>query len=87
MKGKVRLALGSFIITALLLGASPTLADEPTLPHAFYGTVTINGADATVGTVVSAKVGGVDCGSYTIKLPGHYGNLDERDYLIVQGDI
>ncbi len=87
MKGKLRLALGSFIITALLFGASPTLADEPTLPHAFYGTVTINGADATVGTVVSAKIGGVDCGSYTIKLPGHYGNWDECDYLIVQGDI
>ena len=85
MKGK--LALCGLVIMALLLGASPALADGPTLPHAFYGTVTINGADATVGTVVSAKVGGVDCGSYTIKLLGHYGNLPERDYLFVQGDI
>ena len=87
MKGKLRLALSGFVITALLLGASPALADEPTVPHVFYGTVTINGADATVGTVVSAKVGGVDCGSYTIEVAGHYGNLDERDYLTVQGDI
>ena len=87
MKGKLRLALGGLIIMFLLLGASPALADGPTLPHAFYGTVAIGDHDAPVDSVVSAEVGGLDCGSYTIGVAGHYGNLDERDYLIVQGDI
>ena len=86
MKGKLRLALCGFVIAALLLGASPALA-APVLPHAFYGTVSIDEADAAVDTVVSAKVGGVDCGSYTVEVVGQYGSLDERDYLIVQGDI
>lgn len=85
MKGK--LAVCGFAIMALLLGASSALAAEPTLPHAFYGTVAIGESDAPVGSVVSAEVGGANCGSYTIKVAGHYGNLDERDYLIVQGDI
>ena len=87
MKGKLRLALCGFVITALLLGASPALAAGPILPHAFYGTVAIGDHDAPVGSVVSAEVGGVDCGSYSIGVAGRYGNLDERDYLTVQGDI
>ena len=86
MKGKLRLALCGFVIVVLLLGVSPVLA-APVMPHAFYGTVTINGADADADTVVTAKVGGVDCGSYTVEVVGQYGSLDERDYLIVQGDI
>lgn len=45
------------MIVALLLCAVPAYADTPTLPHAFYGTLTISGSSAAVGTVVKAKVG------------------------------
>jgi hypothetical protein len=45
------------IVLALLLGAAPVLAQGiPRLPHAFYGSVTVNGAPAADGTQVSATV-------------------------------
>jgi len=85
MKGKIRLALCGVLTLALLLWASPVLAMPP-IPQAFYGTVTIDGADAAVGTVVSAKINGVNAGSYTTKVAGQYGNVDTRDYLAVSCD-
>ena len=58
------------------------------LPHPFYGTVTIEGSPAPVGTVITADVGGVVYGSITTTVAGQYGGpgaLDEK--LMVQGPI
>ena len=85
MKRKIRLVVCSFLVLALLLWATPALALPP-LPHAFYGTVTINSNTAATGTVVSAKINGVDAGSYTTTVVGQYGSLAERDYLAVSRD-
>ena len=88
MKGKRRWLLYPLIIVALLLCAIPAYADIPTLPHAFYGTLTIGGSAAPVGTVVTAKVGGVQCGSITTTVAGQYGGsgaFDEK--LTVSGEI
>jgi len=88
MKRKRGWLLGPLVILALLLCAIPAYADIPTIPHAFYGTVTIGGSDAPVGTVVTAKVGGVDCGSITTTVAGQYGGsgaFDEK--LSVTGEI
>lgn len=82
MKRKIRLALCSVLVLVLLLWAAPALAVPP-LPHAFYGTVTTNGDDAVVGTVVSAKINGEAAGSYTTTVAGQYGDADTRDYLAV----
>jgi len=58
------------------------------MPHAFYGTVTIGGSDAPVGTVVTAKVGGVQCGSITTTVSGQYGGSGAFDAkLTVTGEI
>jgi len=76
------------IIVALLLCALPAHADIPTMPHAFYGTLTVGGSSAAVGTVVTAKVGGVECGSITTTVEGQYGGsgaFDEK--LAVTGEI
>ena len=76
------------IIVALLLCAIPAHADIPTMPHAFYGTLTVGGSAAAVGTVVTAKVGGVECGSITTTVEGQYGGsgaFDEK--LAVTGEI
>jgi len=76
------------IIVALLLCALPAYADIPTMPHAFYGTLTVGGSSAAVGTVVTAKVGGVECGSITTTVEGQYGGsgaFDEK--LAVTGEI
>jgi hypothetical protein len=76
------------IIVALLLCAIPAYAGAPTLPHAFYGTLTINSSSAAVGTVVKAKVGGVECGSITTTVAGHYGGSGAFDAkLLVSGEI
>jgi hypothetical protein len=76
------------IIVALLLCAIPAHADIPTMPHAFYGTLTVGGSAASVGTVVTAKVGGVECGSITTTVEGQYGGSGAYDEkLAVTGEI
>jgi len=58
------------------------------MPHAFYGTLTIGGSAAPVGTVVTAKVGGVECGSITTTVAGQYGGSGAfDDKLTVSGEI
>jgi len=85
MKRKIRLAVCGVLALALLSWATPALAVPP-IPHAFYGTVTINGPNAPVGTVVSAKINGVNAGSYTTTVAGQYGNVATRGYLAVSCD-
>jgi len=89
-KAKLAAVLCSVFALALLLGATSVWAQPPVpppLPHAFYGTVTIGGAPAPIGTLISAEVGGVECGDYTTSVVGQYGNPAEIDYLVVQGNI
>jgi len=88
MKGKRKWLLCPLIVVALLLCAIPAYADMPTLPHAFYGTLTVAGSPAAVGTVVTAEVGGVEFGSITTTVAGQYGGsgaFDEK--LTVTGEI
>ncbi len=80
MKRKIRLVVYTFLVLALLLWATPVLAMPP-LPHAFSGTVTTNGDDAPIGTVVSAKINGEAAGSYTTTVAGQYGDTNTRSYL------
>jgi hypothetical protein len=88
MKRKRGWLLCPLIIVALLLCAIPAYADIPTIPHAFYGTLTISGSAAPVGTVVTAKVGGVQCGSITTTVAGQYGGSGAVDAkLTVSGEI
>ncbi len=85
MKRKIRLVVCGFLALTLLLWATPVLAVPP-IPHAFYGTVKINGVSAPAGTVVSAKINGEDAGSYTTTVVGQYGDVTTRDYLAVSCD-
>jgi len=64
------------------------LADNepPPLPAAYYGTVTLNGQPAAVGTVITAKINEVLCGQITVKSPGQYGDpYSSEERLIVNG--
>jgi len=88
MKRKRVWLLCPLIVVALLLCAVPAYASIPTMPHAFYGTLTIAGSPAAVGTVVTAKVNEVQCGSITTTVTGQYGGsgaFDEK--LTVTGEI
>ncbi len=82
---KKRLLL-PLVILALLFAAVPAYADIPSMPHPFYGTLTISGSAASVGTVVTAKVAEVQVGSYTTTVAGQYGDHPNA-YLIVGADI
>jgi hypothetical protein len=50
-----------------VVSAQPALAFPP-LPSSFFGTVKINGANVPLGTVISAKINGVQYGSTTVLL-------------------
>jgi len=75
-----------------LLFTTPALAQVPSLPHAFYGAVEVNGNPAPIGAQVEARGAGVTTGimgnPITVTEAGKYGGpggLDPK--LVVQGDI
>ena len=75
-----------FLLMVGLVALPGSVYAVPPLPHAFYGEVTVNGQAAPVGTIITAEVGGEDCGTYTTSTAGKYGNpAPSNDYLIVQG--
>jgi len=85
----------AFVLLAglLTLVTTPVYAQGvPPLPHAFYGTVEVNGSPAPAGTEVEARGEGVqtDVGSNPVvtTAEGRYGSSDALEpKLIVQGDI
>ena len=58
----------------------------PPLPDAFYGTLTIAGADAAVGTEVCGRIDGADRGCITTTQAGRYGGAGGGELkLVVNG--
>jgi outer membrane biosynthesis protein TonB len=91
---KVRMV--AFILLAVLLAlvATPVYAQSaPVLPHAFYGTIEVNGSPAPVGTQVEVRGEGVQTGignnPIEVTVEGEYGGGADplEPKLIVQGDI
>jgi len=54
-------------------------------PNEFYGTVTLNGADAPAGTVINAYIDGELRGTINVTTAGKYG-VSDLDYLKVNGN-
>ncbi len=77
-------------IPVLAIPVTPSWA-QPPMPHAFYGSVTINGTPAANGTVVEARgegvLTGIEGNPITVTEAGKYGGPDGSDPLVVQGDI
>jgi len=78
-------------IPALAIPVTPCLA-QPLMPHAFYGSVTINGTPAATGTVVEARgegvLTGIEDNPITVTEAGKYGGQGGLDpKLVVQGNI
>ena len=72
------------LLLVLIIGIA-SADDIPLKPHEFYGTVTINGAPAPVGTSIIAKMWGTSHGTFTTVSSGTYGGpgpFDSR--LMVQ---
>jgi hypothetical protein len=72
------LAGGALVaVLALLLASFATSlhsaeAQPPSPPNRFFGSVTLDGAAAAGGTVVSAEIGGVECGSTAVAVGETY---------------
>jgi len=90
---KTRMVAFMLLAMLLALAATPVYAAEaPSLPHAFYGTVQINGSPAPVGTSVKVMGEGVQTGVDNNPLvttaEGEYGGSGGFDLkLAVWGDI
>lgn len=87
------LGLAAVVCLVLAAGVPAGHASGITpLPHAFYGTLLIDGEPAPTGTVVTARVEGQVCGSITTEYPGRYGTDASGNWasgiqkLVVQGD-
>ncbi|UCG54169.1 MAG: hypothetical protein JSV32_06120, partial [Dehalococcoidia bacterium] len=73
-------------LLGIALPASSVNADI-TQPEEFYGDITVNGVAASVGTVIVAKISGVDRGTFTTTEVGKYGGSGTFDLrLVVSGD-
>ena len=92
----MKVKIFGFMVLAVLLAmaATPVYADvAPTLPHAFYGTVEINGSPAPVGTSVKVIGEGVQTGVGTnpivTSVEGEYGGGADplEPKLVVQGSV
>jgi len=86
----------AFMLLAMLLALAATpvyAAGAPSLPHAFYGTVDINGSPAPVGTSVKVVGEGVQTGVGTNPIittaEGEYGGGADpmAPKLVVQGSV
>ena len=91
---KVKTTIFMLVAALLILVTVPVYAQEdtPSLPHAFYGEVEINGDPAPVGTEVEARGDGVQTGvngnPVITTVAGQYSGSDPLEpKLIVQGDI
>jgi len=85
---KLGLVVTTFLVCLLgiLLPAAAVAADI-TQPEEFYGNITANGAAAPAGTVIVAKIGEVEKGSFTTTEAGKYGGSGTFDpRLIVSGE-
>jgi len=71
-------ALGLLLVLCLVaLGVTPTIYADgpPSIPHAFYGTVTYDGAPVAENTLVEAFLGDVKKAQTTVDAEGRYALL------------
>ncbi|UCH43518.1 MAG: hypothetical protein JSW16_02960, partial [Dehalococcoidales bacterium] len=82
-----RSGLLGLALSLVLLASLPTavVSAEP-YPHSFYGTLTIGGSPAPIGTEVTAVVEG-GSGNITTTEVGKYGDPGTGPKLVVGGDI
>ena len=65
------------LLLGLVAGAAAAGDTPPAFPHVLYGSVTIGGSPAPAGTVITATIGGTECGLVQTVEAGRYGSPDE----------
>jgi len=77
----------TIIMICSLMTPSLLVSADITLPEEFYGDIIINGRAAPAGTVIVAKIGGAERGSFATTEVGKYGGSGTFDSrLVVAGE-
>ncbi|MDD1728439.1 MAG: PKD domain-containing protein [Methanospirillum sp.] len=71
------------VLAVLLCVLMVSAAAVPPLPAEFYGTVSLQGSPAPVGTVITAKINDQIRGQFTLKEPGKFGGTGIFDDKMV----
>ena len=79
---KLRILNALVITFSMLLTSVSTVMAFPPLPSGFYGTVKINGANIPIGTIVSARINGIEYASRAAFVNG----VDTVYFFDVPGD-
>ena len=66
-------AFGFLLVLSLVASLAISALVLPTQPHQFYGSVMVGSVSARKGTLVSARIGGVEYTSTTVDAQGRYG--------------
>jgi len=83
---RIRVIVISVLFLMLAISVAAFAEEIPMLPQEYYGTLTLNGTPAPVGTELVAKIDGVQRGSLITTSVGKYGGpgtFDEK--LVVSG--
>lgn len=90
IKGKTssKIFIPIFMLAVLTTSAIVFAQESPQLPHLFYGTSKINDTNTPVGTVIIAKVNGIEKDRINTTELGKYGGpAGNQDKLLLQGNI
>jgi hypothetical protein len=80
-------SVNKIIFTLFFLAPIITVAQSiPDFPMAFWGTITINGSPAPVGTVVRTYYGSVLAGTVTVQESGIYGYTESTKQKLIVGE-
>jgi hypothetical protein len=70
---------GLALVCIILIGLVAVASAIPSIPAEFYGDLTIGNGPAPAGTVITARISGVECGSIVTTAAGTYGGPDRYD--------
>jgi hypothetical protein len=92
LAGAAGLLLALVLVLCMVMPAIGQ-GSPPKPPESFWGTVTLNGSPAPAGTVISARVGGMEVAATIVDSQGRYGERQSwydtwstTGSLLVSGD-
>jgi len=84
MTSKCTIWMSAFLIAGMCIAVCGLVsAASPQLPCEFYGTATIQGSPAPVGTVITAYVNGTPHGKITVTEAGKFGGIGTFDERLI----
>lgn len=86
MKNKLKLIILTILVTLVIPVVFVKAESFPAFPMSFWGSVTIDGSPAPIGTIIKAYYGSVLAGIVTVKESGVYGYTELIKQRLVIGE-